>query len=393
MPRAPRLIAVGGVAIAVLGVAIGVRYAKSDPMEYNMRRLQNDLGASAEMYRLSKVAADILGAKLESAMVVLLERPDQATPLKKLLDARKDAAPVEEKPFEKVHTAFDFVPDGQAAKLPVLADIRERTLRARELGQISDAEWPEVSRVLPPEGLTTYSVGDLPDELARPFTDKAGVRGRVVLIEPTKGKNDSDLRYLLRWADSFRETRLDDGTVIYGSGRAVIFADMLSAVVADMPPAIALSLGMTVLAVLVTFRRGRSSIAVLFALAAGLFWLVGYVALTDVKINFFNFIAFPITFGIGVDYAVNFVQRYDEGDRDGILGVLRNTGGAVILCSLTTMLGYLALLGSINQAIRSLGAVAVMGEVSCLLAAVLVLPAWLLWRERRTLSLAATPGE
>ena len=116
-----------------------------------------------------------------------------------------------------------------------------------------------------------------------------------------------------------------------------------------------------------------------------------YLALAHVRINFFNFIALPITFGIGVDYAVNFVQRYDQqrgadgkrADGAGILGVLRTTGGAVILCSLTTMLGYLALLGSINQAIRSLGAVAVLGEVCCLLAAVLVLPAALVWRERR----------
>src|SRR5262249_39637787 len=98
--------------------------------------------------------------------------------------------------------------------------------------------------------------------------------------------------------------------------------------------------------------------------------------------NFFNFIALPITFGIGVDYAVNFIQRYDHDPRGGILGVLQNTGGAVILCSLTTTLGYLALLGSINQAIRGLGLLAVMGEVCCLLAAVLVLPAVLVWRER-----------
>jgi predicted RND superfamily exporter protein len=52
------------------------------------------------------------------------------------------------------------------------------------------------------------------------------------------------------------------------------------------------------------------------------------------------------------------------------------------LCSLTTTLGYLALLRSINQAIRGLGMLAVMGEVACLFAAVLVLPAALVWLER-----------
>ena len=42
------------------------------------------------------------------------------------------------------------------------------------------------------------------------------------------------------------------------------------------------------------------------------------------------------------------------------------------------MLGYLALIGSHNRAIRSLGLIAVVGEISCLLAAMVVLPAlWL----------------
>ncbi len=63
-----------------------------------------------------------------------------------------------------------------------------------------------------------------------------------------------------------------------------------------------------------------------------------------------NFAALPVTFGIGVDYAIG-------------------------LCSLTTRLTYLALLRSHNGAIRSLGTISAVGEITCLLAAVVVLPA------------------
>jgi predicted RND superfamily exporter protein len=120
------------------------------------------------------------------------------------------------------------------------------------------------------------------------------------------------------------------------------------------------------------------------ALAVGIAGEVTFLYFGNVKINFMNFAALPITFGIGVDYAVNVVQRYrQDGGRD-ILAALRTTGGAVVLCSLTTTLGYLALVGSHNRAIRSLGLIAVMGEVSCLLAAVTFLPAmWLLVERRR----------
>ena len=55
----------------------------------------------------------------------------------------------------------------------------------------------------------------------------------------------------------------------------------------------------------------------------------------------------------------------------------------MVLCSLTTLLGYLALAKSVNFGVRSLGTTAVLGEVACLLAAVLVLPAALVWWRRR----------
>jgi uncharacterized protein len=103
-----------------------------------------------------------------------------------------------------------------------------------------------------------------------------------------------------------------------------------------------------------------------------------------VKISFANFIAFPITFGIGVDYAVNVMARYvNDGERD-VRGAVIATGGAVGLCSLTTIIGYSSLLLAKTRALFYFGLVAVLGEVSCLTSAVLVLPALLLvvsaWR-------------
>jgi predicted RND superfamily exporter protein len=212
-----------------------------------------------------------------------------------------------------------------------------------------------------------------------------------VVIEP-KPSSSTDLRYLLKYSASFRETRLPSGKIVKGSGRAVIFADILQAVVHDIPRAVSLSLGLTILTVLITFRRGgRYALTVLFALLVGVAGEVAFLYFANVKINFLNFAALPITFGIGVDYAVNVVQRYRADGGLDILAALRTTGGAVVLCSLTTMLGYLALVGSHNRAIRSLGTIAVVGEVSCLLAAIMVLPALWLVVERRRRSASTAP--
>ena len=137
--------------------------------------------------------------------------------------------------------------------------------------------------------------------------------------------------------------------------------------------------------------------------------MLGATLASGMKINYINFVAFPITFGIGVDYAVNIMARYRQELADltgssapspvrastaamrfeAIRRAVHTTGPAVALCSLTTILGYSSLLIAKNRALSSFGAVAVSGEVSCLSTAVAVLPAALILlctaRARRSL--------
>ena len=378
--RAPRTVAIVSLLLAGAGALAFGLWLRADPIDYDMRHMQNDLGGGKELYRVAAKAADVLGNNTESGMVVLANTPEEVPELKKALEDRRDAAPPDLKPFEGVHTLQDFVPSDQQAKIPLLLEVRRKLLKARKQGGISDSDWKEMKELIPPENLQPYTLADLPEDLARPFSEVDGMRGRLVFITPTNGKDDNDLHYLLRWADSFRLTKLPNGDVIRGSGRAVIFADILDAVLADIPKAAAVSLSLTVLTVFLAFGRGRASLEVVGSLVIGLCWLMLLLFLGRIKINFFNFVALPITFGIGVDYAVNVMQRVLNGG--GVIPAMRSTGGAVVLNSLTTTLGYLALLGSVNQAVRSLGLIAVLGEVCCLAAAMLALPSWLLWRDR-----------
>jgi hypothetical protein len=394
-PRAPRGVLALGVAVALVGSVLTLRYAMSDPMEYDMGKVQNDRRATAEIHHAWAVANEVLGAG-QGGMVILADTPAEARELQDDLLARWDAAPSDTKPFVAVRSLWSFVPKDQEEKIPTLLSLGSRLRRAHERGFIDDADWRKFADLLPPESLAPFGIADLPLELAGTFAEKDGTQGTLVFVEGESTTND-DLHYLLRYADSFRETRLASGKVVRGSGNAVIFADMLKAVVRDIPKAVSLSLLLTLAAVLVAFRRGAQSFAVLFALLVGSAGVGAFIYLGKIKLNFLNFAALPITFGIGVDYAVNVAQRYYADENKNVLEALRTSGGAVVLCSLTTMLGYFALLGSHNQAIRGMGMIAVVGEISCLLAAVVVLPAlWLTlqtWRGKRAIQVRATWGE
>jgi predicted RND superfamily exporter protein len=173
---------------------------------------------------------------------------------------------------------------------------------------------------------------------------------------------------------------------------------MILTVLTDAPKAILVSLGGTLLIIAAAFRGRRHAWGVIGTLLLGLAWMIaamalhhsklvfhGYVPtlqLVGMKLNFLNFVALPISIGVGADYAVNVMQRYRLSGRGDVHKVVIETGGAVILCSLTTTLGYLALALSVNRAIRSFGYAAAAGEIGCVLAAVLVLPAVLAWRDR-----------
>ena len=63
--------------------------------------------------------------------------------------------------------------------------------------------------------------------------------------------------------------------------------------------------------------------------------------------------------------------------------MLQTTGGAVMLCSITTIIGYLTLIIAKNQALVSFGWIGIIGEVTCLTAAILVVPALVIRFENR----------
>jgi uncharacterized protein len=399
--EAPFVWAVARAARAVLALCLGLglgacavagRYLVRGALEYNMHHLLSDRDTTSELYRVSDSTQRVLDggrraanatATGNSGMVVLTEDARDTPVVAAILRRTRDVAPAGLRPFADVHTLNDLVPPDQAARLVRLRALRRRLIRAHDRGAIPDATWFRIAPLLPPPDLGPFRAADLPPELLEPFTERDGTRGRILYIEQTRGESDSNLHYLIRLADAFRQTRLPDGRVVLGSGRAVIFADLLRASLVDMPRSVLLSLALTAVTVSLLFRRARAVGMVLGSLGLALVWMLAAMQLVGVRLNFINFIALPITFGIGVDYAVNVYGRFEQERSLGILPALRGVGGAVILCSLTTSLGYLALLRSRNQAVRSLGAVAVLGEVSCLTAALLVVPAALVWSTTR----------
>ncbi|MEO6599065.1 MAG: MMPL family transporter [Polyangiaceae bacterium] len=381
--RAPRLITVLGSCSAVVTIFISARYFIQDPMEYNLRTVfKTKSGQETQASALAGRVDDVVGRAGQDGRAIVVDRVDQVEPLVTALLKRRDQAPEGLKPFDKVVTIFDLLPKDQPKKVELLGEIRDRVERGHKRGFVSDKDYAKIDAYIPAK-IAPIGIDDLPEPIARSFIDHEGKRGRIVYIVPTAHESVYNAHYLERWADSFRETHLPNGDVIYGSGDPVIFADVLSSIRADAPKAILLSFVGTLAVIFLAFRGSKSGILTLSVLIVGLSWLVAFLSVQGIKLNFLNFVALPISVGVGADYALNIMKRRElTADADLTRGLVE-TGGAVVLCSLTTTLGYVALMFSMNGATQSFGLAAAVGEVSTVLAAVLLLPAILFWMVRR----------
>ncbi len=284
--------------------------------------------------------------------------------------------------FARVQTLEDFIPQDQAAKRQLIQRIR-RALDPRAISLLPSDQHALAQNLISREAMRPVTDASLPEMIRGKFREKNGELGRMIVVEPPPGPRIRERENLYRFVGELRReanASLPDAPI---AGTLPLTADLLQSIQTDGPRATLFAFIAVGLVVALLFRNLASIGMTLGSLLAGVLWLAGLLLLSGQKINFLNFVALPITFGIGIDYAVNIVQRYRlEGGRN-VLATIQHTGSAVALCSLTTIIGYGSLLLAQNQAFRSFGWIAILGELTCMTAAVIVLPSILLMAEQK----------
>jgi predicted RND superfamily exporter protein len=362
--------------------AFGLRHFLQDPFEYDFRKLNAKLNSTEESQAFYH-SIDKLFGRWPSPTIILGDSIDEVEPIRATI-RKQDAAEPGADVIGQITTVYDLLPgppDLQKRKLALIGQIRKMA-HDPALDVLDDKEREQISKVDPPPGLHELGPMDLPPIARRPFTEVDGTIGRVVLVYPVEtGLSVWNGRDLLRIASVLQYLHLPSGKVLETSGSAVVFGSMIRSILKDGPIATAASFIAVLIIVAFTIRPARIALMALTTLALGVLWMVGAAGWGHVRVTFLNFIALPITFGIGAEYAINVLTRYRE-DRNIVHAVL-STGAAVALCSWTTIVGYGSLLAARNQALNGFGWMAILGEVSCLMAAIIALPAVLLWWRKR----------
>jgi uncharacterized protein len=355
--------------------AVTVHYLADDPFESNFKNLRSRGEAINEQQRWMHEIDAEFGHGIDAGFVIALPHRTDVMPLKARLKAIDEGVAKRDRLFDSVYSLEDLLPSQQTEKLVVLDQIRQ-LLDAKELDALSDSERAELARLRPPDDLRALGDNDVPEALASPFIEADGSRGKLIIATAGIGYEVWDAHDTVRFANRVRDLRLPAD--VHLGGASFVFADVLEAVLRDGPRATIASLLGAILVVLIVVGRNRHGFVTIVCGLGGTMLMLGCAALLGLKINFLDFVALPITIGIGIEYAVNIATRErQEGPGRG-RAALQTTGGAVAICSYTTIVGYGSLLLSQNLGIRSFGLAAMLGELTCLAVALFLAPA-LLW--------------
>jgi predicted RND superfamily exporter protein len=115
---------------------------------------------------------------------------------------------------------------------------------------------------------------------------------------------------------------------------------------------------------------------------SGVLMMLGCMRAFGIHINYANAFVATMIMGVGIDYAIHLVHRLHLNG--GVLdeGVLE-TGKGVALAAATNVAGFGTLAFGNYPAMRSVGIVALIGSLTCLVTALTLVPALMVKGARR----------
>ena len=209
------------------------------------------------------------------------------------------------------------------------------------------------------------TLDNLPSDIKNRFTGKSG---NIFIINVYPEKNIwEDARFLYRFTEE--ATELSEKA----TGLPPIFVELMDIMSKDGKKATYLAIIAVFLVLLLDFRSLKYALVGMVPLIFGAIWMTGLMEISGLKFTMMNILAVPLIIGIGIDDGVHILHRWKIEKNLDI--VYRSTGKAILLTSLTTMLGFGSLWFATYRGLGSMGIALFIGVGTCFLATLFVIPA------------------
>jgi predicted RND superfamily exporter protein len=349
-------------------------------------QFENDFGKIKtkvpEISEINKKIRQVFPLRTDRA-VVFVEKLEDVAPLVDELERIRLSRSGDDVTIEKVKSIYSVVPtsEDQYERLKAIDSIQLQLLEAQRLledfSTESDPRKQDIEEALTYFGVSLLTAEDLPTAVQRMYTGTPQSGGYLVYIYNSKAM--SKLKNAQAFVDDIREVKVN-GKVFNPATEAMIFVDMINLMKQDATRAVGVVLMSVFILLLLALRSVKHTVVVLVPVVIGIVWMLGFMVILDVRLNIFNMVVLPTVLGIGIDNGIHIFHRYrEEGGR--VYHVIHTTGGAAFLTTLTTMLGFAGTLTASNQGLQSLGLVACLGLLCCMISSLTIFPAILQWAD------------
>lgn len=352
-------------ALTVLAIAMIPRVS----FEWNFGKLKMKIEEREEQKELLKGTIN----RVNAPAAYIIDGPVEARALAQELKRRK-ARDADLDTIQFFRSYYDLFPIDQDEKLAVLREVRAM-LEDDALNSLG----PDEAKLVD-EFKTSIDQTEKIEEKNIPFEVSEVFWGNT-------GERDTSAAYVMPMA----ELELDNGLnarafasdvgVIEALGKkfravsdSIVFSEVLTTLFKGARLAISLSAAMLVILILLHYREVKKTVLVTFVLTSGIFWMLAIMAAIDLKLNFYNMIIIPAMIGMGEDNSVHVLDRFEEVGRKSMMDVLRTSGGAALMASMTTILGYAGLCFARHPGLNSIGRMAIIGMCTCLASSLVFLP-------------------
>ncbi|HLD73642.1 MAG TPA: MMPL family transporter [Bdellovibrionota bacterium] len=386
-PHSKKILVVG----TIIALASIVGFSQVE-LEYDFTNLRANLETTLPL----REKIGTIFTRSQSPAVVIAEDYDEALAVINAVE-KKIADDKESPTIDSVLSLPSIYPPDQGEKLEEIKKLKIQ-LEDKALKQVEDPVVKEHLEEFRDAAKITDKVelSKIPNNLLRQFKGVDGSPGHFVYIFPSVQLRDG--REAIRFSDDIREIKgvvtrkiqkdgvteiVQEEKVFYPSSDAIVFADMLHVMISDGRLAVLLCLITVFLFIFLDFRSLKMTLLVLIPLLCGVIFMCGLMFVFGLKLNFFNIIIIPTLIGIGIDSGIHIIHRYKDEGPQSLLLVLRQTGGAISVTAVTTMVGYGAMVIAYHPGLKSLGILSIIGIGTCFSFAVTFLPAMLQFLEDR----------
>lgn len=183
----------------------------------------------------------------------------------------------------------------------------------------------------------------------------------------------------------------DDPRVEQIGGSGLIFIELIDRVVSGQIYSLGISLMIIMLLVIILFRSVIAGILAMIPIALALILLFGLMGYLEIPLDISTAMLSAIMIGVGIDYTIHFIWGIQEAIKSGgslkeaIQHTLTGVGRGITLNGLSVVIGFSVLMGSSFLPIRFFGALIFLSISTCLIGALIILPAMILLFQPRFL--------